>query len=252
MEGGITPQGLPIIPYLRYGDKRGLFINNIDTASAAQLLHEYFHMIESVMDTGFPGHAWLKNVDGPPGISTELEYYRYIYDRLVTANSDAFLYRSKHGSSKSSDTELYDKVMRYKAKYTEEALRQAFVCYKLGDDASLERSLRYVPDYPFSSAVLGGRLRFQSQGVEAYQKLKVSAEIDPDNSLRDMYMGWLLTYNLDLAEYALPYYERILPEYDQFHSSWKYYLIDGLAKGYIAAGEYDKARALIADDKCAA
>lgn len=248
MEGGITPQGLPIIPFVHYGDTRAVFINNIDTASAAQLFHEYFHMIERVMDTGFPGHAWMSDVEGPAGISTEIGYYRYMFDKVVPDSRDTFMFRSKYGTAKVENTELYSKVLDFSRKQTQEDLRLAFIYFKLGDDPSLEQSLQHVPDYPLSSVLLGERLRYQGKGVEAYQKLKVNAELDPDNVLREMYMGWLLTYNLDLPEYALPYYESLLQKYNQINADWRYYVIDGLAKAYIAMGELDKAEAIIEND----
>jgi hypothetical protein len=248
MEGGITPQGLPIIPFVHYGDTRAVFINNIDTASGAQLLHEYFHMIEGVIDTGFPGHAWMSDVEGPAGISTEIGYYRHIFEKVVLDKHDTFMFRSKYGTAKVEDTKLFSKVLDFSRKQTQDALRLAFIYYKLGDDPSLEQSLQHVPDYPYSSVLLGERFRYQGRDMEAYQKLKVNAELDPDNVLREMYMGWLLTYSLDLPEYALPYYESLLQKYDQINADWRYYVIDGLAKAYIAMGEFDKAEAIIAND----
>jgi hypothetical protein len=79
--------------------------------------------------------------------------------------------------------------------------------------------------------------------------LKAGEDIDSDNDVRNMHLGWLCTYNADLPEYGLPYYDRVLKNYELLYPDWRYYLVTGISKGYIAASRYDDAIALLTGTK---
>ena len=248
MEGGVAPTGLPVVRYLYNGDKRGLLINNIDTASEFQLFHEYFHMLEGTLKTQHPQHVWKPGIPGKPAwITNEIEYYRYMFDYEINDKITQMLYLSRYGNDRFQNTALIDANRNFASQNSQSNLKEAFLLTQRGDINSLQQALNLVQGYSAASVKMGQLLRATDTARHSYQSLKANQDLDPFNSNRLKELAWLLDYNFNLSRLALSYYTEAMDYYDEYGNDTLYFMELGRAKGSLQRRETANALTILND-----